>query len=95
MVLSLAATAMWLLLQNTALVVAVGAASCAQLAKILTHRYATGQWVLRRVLGSGGMPSSHSALVSKAGSCELEFADSTGRQPAPHVTARCAVMLRR
>lgn len=33
---------------------------------MLTHWYAEGRWDFTRVIGSGGMPSSHTACVSLA-----------------------------
>eukprot|EP01024_Parvocaulis_polyphysoides_P034548 TRINITY_DN3058_c0_g2_i1.p2 TRINITY_DN3058_c0_g2~~TRINITY_DN3058_c0_g2_i1.p2 ORF type:complete len:173 (+),score=7.18 TRINITY_DN3058_c0_g2_i1:188-706(+) len=35
----------------------------AQVLKIFTHWYQEGEWDFKRILGSGGMPSSHTALV--------------------------------
>ena len=37
----------------------------AQSAKVVTHWYSEGRWDFTRVIGSGGMPSSHTACVSK------------------------------
>lgn len=36
----------------------------AQSLKVLTHWYSEGRWDFTRVIGSGGMPSSHTACVS-------------------------------
>jgi uncharacterized protein len=36
---------------------------CAQVAKVFTHHFITREWDLTRLVGSGGMPSSHTALV--------------------------------
>lgn len=54
----------------------------AQLLKIPTKKISTGQWNWKYAFGSGGMPSSHSALVTslatyiglKLGSRTLDFA---------------------
>jgi Na+/H+-translocating membrane pyrophosphatase len=35
----------------------------AQVAKVFTHYYITREWDMTRLVGSGGMPSSHTALV--------------------------------
>ena len=35
----------------------------AQAAKVFTNYYTEGRWDLTRLVGSGGMPSSHTALV--------------------------------
>ena len=35
----------------------------AQVAKVFTHHFITREWDLTRLVGSGGMPSSHTALV--------------------------------
>jgi acid phosphatase family membrane protein YuiD len=35
----------------------------AQVAKVFTHHYITREWDLTRLVGSGGMPSSHTSLV--------------------------------
>lgn len=35
----------------------------AQVAKVFTHYYTERKWDLSRLVGSGGMPSSHTALV--------------------------------
>eukprot|EP00882_Tetradesmus_deserticola_P008367 GHRQ01008824.1.p1 GENE.GHRQ01008824.1~~GHRQ01008824.1.p1 ORF type:complete len:288 (+),score=92.76 GHRQ01008824.1:223-1086(+) len=37
---------------------------CAQTLKIFTHRIKKGVWDLKAIVASGGMPSSHSALVA-------------------------------
>lgn len=36
----------------------------AQSLKVITHWYSEGRWDFTRVIGSGGMPSSHTACVS-------------------------------
>lgn len=41
----------------------------AQVAKVFTHYYTERKWDLSRLVGSGGMPSSHTALVSGGGAC--------------------------
>lgn len=46
------------------LVLAVGASLSAQLLKVLTHLVATGRWDWSRAWGAGGLPSSHSAMVT-------------------------------
>ena len=48
---------------SPALVAALLSFSIAQIAKVFTHYHATGKIDYTRVVGSGGMPSSHSALV--------------------------------
>ena len=49
---------------NTPLGAAILAGACAQLAKIFTHHRTTRTWDWRQATLSGGMPSSHSSLVS-------------------------------
>lgn len=51
------------LLSNGAFVSAFAAFATAQITKVFTHWYKEGRWDLSRLTGSGGMPSSHSALV--------------------------------
>ncbi len=46
------------------LVLAVGASLSAQLLKVLTNLGSTGRWDWSRAWGAGGMPSSHSAMVT-------------------------------
>lgn len=53
-----------LLHENRILVLAVGASLSAQLLKVLTHLGSTGRWDWSRAWGAGGMPSSHSAMVT-------------------------------
>ena len=36
---------------------------CMQVAKVFTHKIATSRWDPVRLVSSGGMPSSHSALI--------------------------------
>ena len=48
---------------SPALVAALLSFSIAQIAKVFTHYHATGQVDDTRIVGSGGMPSSHTALV--------------------------------
>ncbi|MBQ2406905.1 MAG: divergent PAP2 family protein [Lachnospiraceae bacterium] len=60
-----------LLLQNKILISAVTGWFVAQILKTLIHLYLTKSFVAERLVGSGGMPSSHSATV-----CAL--ATSTG-----------------
>lgn len=49
---------------NRGVVTALSAIGLAQGLKILTHKRATGEWDLKQVATTGGMPSSHSAGVS-------------------------------
>ena len=51
------------LLQNKALICAVAGWFVAQVLKTLIHMLFTRQFVAERLVGSGGMPSSHSATV--------------------------------
>lgn len=51
------------LLQNEILVSAVLGWTVAQVLKTLIHMWFTRQFVAERLVGSGGMPSSHSATV--------------------------------
>ena len=48
---------------SPALVAALLSFSIAQIAKVFTHYHATGKVDYGRIVGSGGMPSSHTALV--------------------------------
>ena len=48
---------------SPALVAALLSFSIAQIAKVFTHYHATGKVDYTRIVGSGGMPSSHTALV--------------------------------
>mmetsp|Transcript_22239 Transcript_22239/g.56975 ORF Transcript_22239/g.56975 Transcript_22239/m.56975 type:complete len:190 (+) Transcript_22239:310-879(+) len=48
---------------NGAFLSAFTAFATAQITKVFTHWYKEGRWDLSRLTGSGGMPSSHSALV--------------------------------
>lgn len=48
---------------NTVFMAGVIAFVFAQLMKVLTHWYQTRKWDLSRLAGSGGMPSSHTALI--------------------------------
>jgi acid phosphatase family membrane protein YuiD len=50
--------------ENRALVLAVGASVTAQLLKVLTHFMRTRKVVWSRAWGAGGLPSSHSAMVT-------------------------------
>jgi len=54
----------WVLNSNRVLVLAIGASVSAQLLKVLTHLLATGRLKWSRAWGAGGMPSSHSAMVT-------------------------------
>ena len=51
------------LFRNSFLWVAVLSWFIAQAGKIFTNYFQTGAWDFRKIVGSGGMPSSHSALV--------------------------------
>jgi acid phosphatase family membrane protein YuiD len=48
---------------SPALIAALLSFSIAQTAKVFTHYHATGKVDYTRLVGSGGMPSSHTALV--------------------------------
>jgi acid phosphatase family membrane protein YuiD len=48
---------------SPALIAALLSFSIAQTAKVFTHYHATGKVDYARLVGSGGMPSSHTALV--------------------------------
>ena len=48
---------------SPALIAALLSFSIAQIAKVFTHYHATGKVDYSRIVGSGGMPSSHTALV--------------------------------
>eukprot|EP00899_Mesostigma_viride_P018083 jgi/Mesvir1/26276/Mv01640-RA.1 len=52
------------LLHNEPLLVALLSFLGAQACKVVTAWYKDGRWDMRRLLGSGGMPSSHTALVT-------------------------------
>ena len=56
----------WLLdlLRNPFLITAIAAWFTSQTLKIFTHAIAYKEWDLKRFLGDGGMPSSHTATVS-------------------------------
>ncbi|WP_169087863.1 divergent PAP2 family protein [Paenibacillus sp. PL91] len=49
---------------NRGLVTAIAAVGAAQLLKLPLHYAKTGRWEIRKLIGSGGMPSSHSSGVS-------------------------------
>ena len=61
---SMLALTLWQLAHNLPLSVAVTCAVVAQLAKVFTHYHVAREWDWRRMLTSGGMPSSHAALVN-------------------------------
>ena len=52
------------LLRNPFLITAISAWFTSQTLKIFTHAIAYGEWDVKRFLGDGGMPSSHTATVS-------------------------------
>lgn len=56
--------ALWQLGHNMPLRAALLCVIAAQLAKVFTHYFAAREWDWRQVLTSGGMPSSHAALVN-------------------------------
>ena len=58
------ALALYQLAHNLPLRAAIVCAAVAQVAKIFTHYHSAREWDWRRVLASGGMPSSHAALVN-------------------------------
>lgn len=49
---------------NRGIITAISAIGIAQGLKILTHKRVTGEWDVKQVATTGGMPSSHSAGVS-------------------------------
>ena len=49
---------------NRGILTAISSIAIAQGLKILTHRRVTGEWDVKQVATTGGMPSSHSAGVS-------------------------------
>jgi acid phosphatase family membrane protein YuiD len=51
-------------MSNRGLVTALTAVGAAQLLKLPIHYAKTGMWDVRKIMGSGGMPSSHSSGVS-------------------------------
>ena len=51
------------LFNNSPFLGAFTAFAAAQIAKVFTHYYVERQWDFNRVVGSGGMPSSHTAFV--------------------------------
>ena len=51
------------ILHNLPLMCALVAFTAAQVAKVFTHRIVTSKWDIKRLVSSGGMPSSHSALI--------------------------------
>jgi acid phosphatase family membrane protein YuiD len=55
---------MGLLLENRALLASVLAWACAQVSKTLIEVFTQRKLNLRRLVSAGGMPSSHSALVT-------------------------------
>mmetsp|Transcript_6142 Transcript_6142/g.17613 ORF Transcript_6142/g.17613 Transcript_6142/m.17613 type:complete len:175 (+) Transcript_6142:377-901(+) len=51
------------LLQNGPFVAAFIAFAIAQIAKVFTYYYTENKWDGTRIIGSGGMPSSHTSMV--------------------------------
>ncbi|MGP4060652.1 divergent PAP2 family protein [Halobacillus litoralis] len=49
---------------NRGILTAISSIGIAQALKILTHKKLTGDWDVKQVASTGGMPSSHSAGVS-------------------------------
>ncbi|MGB7998797.1 MAG: divergent PAP2 family protein [Anaerobacillus sp.] len=49
---------------NRGILTAISSIALAQGLKVLTHKKLTGEWDLKQVATTGGMPSSHSAGVS-------------------------------
>ncbi|MDC3413888.1 divergent PAP2 family protein [Terrihalobacillus insolitus] len=49
---------------NRGVVTALSSIGIAQALKVLTHKRLTGNWDIKQVVTTGGMPSSHSAGVS-------------------------------
>ncbi|MDO5133957.1 MAG: divergent PAP2 family protein [Eubacteriales bacterium] len=52
------------LMNNKILITGVAAWAISQILKILVHLFVTREFVLERLFGDGGMPSSHSATVT-------------------------------
>ncbi|CDQ20580.1 hypothetical protein SAMN05192559_105153 [Halobacillus karajensis] len=49
---------------NRGIMTALSAIGIAQVLKIITHKRVSGEWDIKQVATTGGMPSSHSAGVS-------------------------------
>jgi len=64
------------------LVAAMIALTVAQTLKIFTHYYAEKRWDLKRMVSSGGMPSSHSATVMGL-TATIGLANGPGRDTPP------------
>ena len=56
--------ALWQLGHNSPLCAALLCAVAAQIVKVFSHYHAEREWDWRQVVTSGGMPSSHAALVN-------------------------------
>ena len=54
----------WVIGTNRILVLSLTAMLTAQILKVPTHWLLRRRWVAGRVVGAGGMPSSHSAMVT-------------------------------
>lgn len=55
---------LWDLLSNTPFITAVAAWAVAQFLKIFTHLIISHQFDIKQILAAGGMPSSHTALMT-------------------------------
>uniref|UniRef100_A0A7N0VIQ5 Acid phosphatase/vanadium-dependent haloperoxidase-related protein n=1 Tax=Kalanchoe fedtschenkoi TaxID=63787 RepID=A0A7N0VIQ5_KALFE len=68
------------MITNYPLIFALLAFTVAQLIKFFTTWYKEGRWDFKRLVGSGGMPSSHSATVS-ALAVSVGFQEGFGGSP--------------
>lgn len=71
------------LFHNGAFVAAFLGFFFAQSAKVFTHYYTERKWDFTRLVSSGGMPSSHTALVREAGCLPAGLALSSACLLAP------------
>ncbi|CAN6557805.1 hypothetical protein ACFX13_007401 [Malus domestica] len=76
---------------NLPLLSAFLSCALAQFLKLFTTWYKEKRWDSRRMLGSGGMPSSHSATVT-ALAVAIGFQEGTGSAFAIAVVLACVVM---
>ena len=78
---------LWELLNNTIFVSAASGWLIAQILKTMIHLFFTKKFVAERLVGSGGMPSSHSATV-----CALCTATSYEYGPGSFEFAICLIV---
>ncbi|KAM1310730.1 hypothetical protein PS1_007253 [Malus domestica] len=79
---------------NLPLLSAFLSCALAQFLKLFTTWYKEKRWDSRRMLGSGGMPSSHSATVT-ALAVAIGFQEGTGSAFAIAVVLACVVQLKK